>query len=341
MKRMAVFSVIILHYNQKKYWKDCIDSVLIQDYPFIELIFADDATPDFDVEEVKKYVQRHAKDNIIAFRVSLAEKNQGTVANINRADQYVTGDYIYHMAADDVLANDMVLSNFVLELEKASANICGVYGRSIVCDEYLNSLDYDYISKEQAMRFNSMGSKSQYEELSKRCCFPMAAMAFKRENYMRYVPHDDRYTLIEDWPFLLRITRMGEKFWFSDFPVILYRAGGVSRPLKRNLKVEQWSNRDYVHIYDIEIWPYCKRLSLKTVLQIAREYDYKRTGMQRIDKNLDSIKRIEIAKHSVKYILVLIYRIFSDDSRDQPSQNLDIPPKLKDRLIKYLFEPKP
>ena len=43
----AVFSVILAHYCQPDYWKDAVDSVLNQDYPAIELIFADDGTPGF------------------------------------------------------------------------------------------------------------------------------------------------------------------------------------------------------------------------------------------------------------------------------------------------------
>lgn len=37
-------------------WKAAVDSVLMQDYPAVELIFADDCTAGFDINVVQWYI---------------------------------------------------------------------------------------------------------------------------------------------------------------------------------------------------------------------------------------------------------------------------------------------
>lgn len=50
-----VFSVVIPSYGNGELWKAAVDSVLMQDYPAIELVFSDDGTPGFDTEAVRRY----------------------------------------------------------------------------------------------------------------------------------------------------------------------------------------------------------------------------------------------------------------------------------------------
>ena len=54
-----LFSVIILVYNNSVYLTECIDSILMQTYPNIELIIADDHSLSFDEEYFKDYIQKH------------------------------------------------------------------------------------------------------------------------------------------------------------------------------------------------------------------------------------------------------------------------------------------
>ena len=48
-------SVLIVNYNNSKYIKQCINSVLKQNYPNIEIIFLDDGSEDKSLEEIKPF----------------------------------------------------------------------------------------------------------------------------------------------------------------------------------------------------------------------------------------------------------------------------------------------
>ena len=53
MKKNELYTIIITNYNNSKYLKNAINSVLNQKYNNIELIITDDASTDFDLESIK------------------------------------------------------------------------------------------------------------------------------------------------------------------------------------------------------------------------------------------------------------------------------------------------
>lgn len=58
-------SVIILNYNGEKYVKDCVDSVMVTEYPELEVVFVDNASTDRSGRFIErnyseiKYIQNH------------------------------------------------------------------------------------------------------------------------------------------------------------------------------------------------------------------------------------------------------------------------------------------
>lgn len=63
-KQIPLVSIIVLTYLQRHILNDCIDSILSQDYPNIELIICDDCSADFDCDEVYQYIEQNKKSNI-------------------------------------------------------------------------------------------------------------------------------------------------------------------------------------------------------------------------------------------------------------------------------------
>ena len=86
-------SVIILSYKNLPGIYDSLDSILVQDYPDIELIFSDDGTPEFDKEEdkLRDYLNKKNKGNITSVIFNGLKVNQGTVKNINSALEKASG----------------------------------------------------------------------------------------------------------------------------------------------------------------------------------------------------------------------------------------------------------
>ena len=88
-------SVIIPCYNHEAYVAECIQSVLNQSYPNIELIVIDDGSTDTSVTIIKSI----QKTKSFIFE---QQKNRGLSATLNKAIRtYAKGKYIANIASDD------------------------------------------------------------------------------------------------------------------------------------------------------------------------------------------------------------------------------------------------
>lgn len=65
-------SVIVPNYNNEKYIRQCLDSILAQTYPVKELIVYDDCSTDGSRVILKEYSEKHTNIKVI-----LGEKNVG------------------------------------------------------------------------------------------------------------------------------------------------------------------------------------------------------------------------------------------------------------------------
>lgn len=96
-------TVICLCYNQEKFVRDAIHSVLAQTYPNIQLIVVDDASTDNSARVIEEIAAQQLRITFI--RLS---ENSGNCKAFNRALKFAEGDYIIDLAADDILLPDRV-----------------------------------------------------------------------------------------------------------------------------------------------------------------------------------------------------------------------------------------
>src|SRR3989338_6588754 len=111
-------SVLTPSYNNANFIKKCIESVLAQDYPHVEMIVQDGGSTDGTVEILKRYSGR------IDWR---SEKDHGQSDGLNRALQRCRGDIIGVLNADDEYlphAARWAVDNFAIHPE-----VGGIYGQ--------------------------------------------------------------------------------------------------------------------------------------------------------------------------------------------------------------------
>ncbi len=311
---MPLFSVIILHYQQPEYWKTAVLSVLQQKYPRIELIFADDGSKEFLKEEAESFIAQNKKGNLERAIVLKNSINIGTVKNLNRAYEQVTGRYVKFFAADDALYDAHVLERFqnaFLHSPKTAA----IYGRSIKCDRKLKPTGEDYTTVEEAKIFNQMTWKEQFAQLTKRCCFPIGAMAFDNKLLKKYFPINTRYRLIEDWPLFLNMSRKREYFLFENFPVLYYRAGGVSDPGHENREHRIQCDCDHLAFHDREIWPYSRYLKWNDYLELYERYNHDRALMHQATERIPVMPRRKLICYDLRYAKILFKKYIKKHRR--------------------------
>lgn len=247
-------TVIIFSYNNLKYLRQAIDSVLVQDYAHIQLIVSDDGSAHFDAQAVRQYIERKKKANIRELLVRTNGRNLGTVRHVNEAFQYVHGEYLVHLAADDMLYDAHVISNYVMCYEKIKDPHTLVMTQVRHCSMDMKEELYDVLTPER-IRLLEYGSTSQiYGELCQWCFIPEAGTALPVSLIRQLGGFDERYELVEDWPFFLKAVRQGIRFQYFDTVSTKHRDGGVSHSRRKKVgKVQERYYKDLLRVNRYEI----------------------------------------------------------------------------------------
>lgn len=96
---LPLVSVLVPTYNQREFVGECLDSVLNQEYPRLQIVVSDDASTDGTQEVLRAYAARYPE--VITY---LAQPvNLGITGNCNAALEACTGRYIALFAGDDLM----------------------------------------------------------------------------------------------------------------------------------------------------------------------------------------------------------------------------------------------
>lgn len=112
---MPKISVIIPSYNAEKTIKKCIDSIINQNFPDVEIICVDDNSNDNTISILKEYQQKY---NIII--KNSTGKGAGRSRNIGM--DCASGEYLYFLDSDDFLAEN-ALNTMYSNIVKNDADI--------------------------------------------------------------------------------------------------------------------------------------------------------------------------------------------------------------------------
>lgn len=120
-------SVIVPAYNVEKYLRRCLDSLVHQTYPFLEILVIDDGSTDGTRGIIEEFTSRYAGKVFL-----YSQKNAGQAAARNNGISYATGEYIGFVDADDFVSPRMY-EYLVKEAEEKDCDLvtCGYYG----CDD--------------------------------------------------------------------------------------------------------------------------------------------------------------------------------------------------------------
>ena len=188
----------------------------------VKISFSDDGSLDFSIENIERYIHEKKQKNIIDFKVIRHQKNVGTVKNLNEAYSQCIGKYVLQFAADDALYDSEVLAQFSRAFNNVSKETIGVFARSLDCDENLVWTGKEYLAMDKAEYFSLLTAEEQYRKFIYRCDIHMGSTVFIMDKLREILPLDQKYHLLDDWPLILRITRGGGRFSFTDFKALLF-----------------------------------------------------------------------------------------------------------------------
>lgn len=217
-----LFSVIVLLYNNSEYLRECLESVIIQDYPCVEIVVADDGSESFDRDGIISYLEANKRANLVSYTVYQNGKNLGTVKSANGAVRRAGGSFIKLLAADDALYDEHSLTNAAEALQHSQDGI--ITADVMKCDEMLRPAGKYRKDLHKAL------NKLEPSEVFRRLCVHNDIIAggvfFSKEFFDRCGLFDESYRLLEDWPTWLKATQQGCRFLYSPFFAVRYRSNG-------------------------------------------------------------------------------------------------------------------
>jgi glycosyltransferase involved in cell wall biosynthesis len=200
-------SVITVTYNAASTVGRCIQSVINQNYPYIEHIIIDGGSGDNTLAVINSY-----KDHITRL---VSEKDKGIYDAMNKGISLATGDIIGMLNADDFYTNDNVLSEIAQAFEHTGAD--AVYA------------DLDFVNGEEKVirRWHSGNYKAgifNYGWMP-----PHPTFYCKRELYMRLGTYSLEFGTAADYELMLRFIHLHKaSIFYIPQTLVKMQAGGVS-----------------------------------------------------------------------------------------------------------------
>lgn len=93
---MEKIAVIVPFYNDEKYFKECVDSVLSQDYDDFVLVLVNDGSSDGCYDMAKQYIKSDSRI------VLMTSDNRGIGCARNLGLEYVCGEHL----SDEIISED-------------------------------------------------------------------------------------------------------------------------------------------------------------------------------------------------------------------------------------------
>lgn len=112
LKNVTKISVIVPVFNAEKYVKECLESILTQDFCDYEVICIDDGSTDNSLEIVSRFEEKYKNVRVIK------TINGGVSAARNRGIDEAKGKYIYFIDSDDKFDGNNALK-FIVETMEA------------------------------------------------------------------------------------------------------------------------------------------------------------------------------------------------------------------------------
>lgn len=250
-----LITVVTPSYNNSKTIFGAIDSVLMQSYPNIQYIVCDDASSDFDIDEITEYINTHNSGNIVDLIVTQNDVNYGVAKNLNLALAKATGKYLFNVAADDQFYDENVLTQWVNLFEKTGADV--ITAKRAVYDENLETHLCDSPTETEIETIKNSSPAVLFEKMRGFNLIFGCCTARTKQSFDLMGGYDERYPLVEDYPSNLKLSRMGIPITFWDRIVIKYRSGGISSQGGLSNKYLRVSDS----IFKNEVLPYCKNRS--------------------------------------------------------------------------------
>ena len=211
-------SIIIPVYKTEPFLKECVDSVLQQEYPCLEIVLVDDGSPDNCPALCDRYAVQYEQIHVVH------QTNCGPGLSRNAGMEASFGEYIFFLDSDDCLDGPEAISLLVSQAEKKKADIT-VGGFRRFHDDTVSAVNHHHLQDGDYTRTVDFRFKGfiMYGHLSYTCC-----KLYRRSFLERYGLKCQPYPYTEDKAHNMMCCACQPVYAFIDESVYLYRVNEAS-----------------------------------------------------------------------------------------------------------------
>lgn len=191
----VLVSIVIPHYNNSKYIKDCLLSIAKQTHQNYEVVIVDDSSR-IDEREAAELL---AKEFNCIFLAN--QRNRGVSEARNRGLEYSKGDVLTTIDPDDYYVDSLYLERVVVSF-LAKSSQCVIGTKAVYVDEKAA-----LITKKITKRILSGRVKEQFFA---RSCYIPTNIFYSPQMLNEVGGYNSKFRAYEDWDFKLRLANCFE-----------------------------------------------------------------------------------------------------------------------------------
>ncbi|MBQ2857743.1 MAG: glycosyltransferase [Bacteroidaceae bacterium] len=202
---MKLISIIIATYNASKVIERCLESIIKQKCPEIELIIVDGNSKDNTIELIEK-----RKDDV---DIIISEPDKGIYDAWNKGIQKASGQYIMFIGADDNLFDNVLIDyvQFIKEHDTHDVQIITAKSRYVDCNGKLIKI---------------IGEPFSHKRHKLNMRIAHGTTLHNINLFKTYGLFDLQYKVCADYEFFMRIGEV--KSLFFDKEIMNFQIGGAS-----------------------------------------------------------------------------------------------------------------
>lgn len=213
---MCKFTVVIPVYQAEKYLDACVGSVAGQTFRDLEILLVDDGSPDNCPAMCDAWAQQDNRIRVVH------QENGGLSAARNTGIGNASGEYVLFLDSDDWWADETVLEQLSLHLERTGADVLSFNYRKA----YNGALDAPYFPEALP---SSEGAETLEQMLRHdRWVTGACNKAIRRSLLEAHALYFRMGITSEDIDWTLRLALAGTTFAFANVCVFIYRQHAAS-----------------------------------------------------------------------------------------------------------------
>jgi glycosyltransferase involved in cell wall biosynthesis len=184
---LPLVSVLIPAYNHAAYVEECLNSVLNEGYPNLEIIIINDGSKDNTEQKIETWIEANQKALPITFK---SRPNKGITKSLNEMLALAKGDYLVIIASDDYLLPGGIHAR--LTALQNNPDKLAVIGDCHIIDTVGNITHQSaFKDRSKANIANYLNPKTFQREIIENFCVPGPVLMYKKEIFNTIRPYNE------------------------------------------------------------------------------------------------------------------------------------------------------